>query len=302
MIRSSAEPRAALFYAVLALAMFAWGGSWVTAKWTAAYSPLVTGWWRFVFTAISFAAILLVRGESFHLPKRTWGFVGLSAVAIVLYNGLFLVGLRSGGGGYGGVLVPTTSPPMAFLIAIVFLRERVRVVTALGFVLGLGGGALQILGPAFTVDAFVRAENLAFLGASLSYAVLVHAGAVVQRDLSVFRYSFWLFALSSIAVWPFAGLGAPFAFETLRADFWVNVLYLTLVSGTFATTVYFVAARRLGPSRASSFSFLVPVAAVVLAFVFLGEEPAWTSVVGGALSVVAIVLIQRRAERQPGSR
>jgi drug/metabolite transporter (DMT)-like permease len=278
----------------MVLAMVAWGGSWVTARWANAYPPEVTAFWRFVINALSLVPILLCRRESFGLPRKAWLWVGLSAATLALYNLLFLAAMQHGPGGYGGVLVPTMNPLFSFLIAALFLTHRVGGVALAGLALGLAGGVLQIVGPQFQLEAFVRPENMLLVGAALVYALLTQFSSVAQRSISVFRYSFWTGLLCSVLLLPFAWNSQPFAFAVFGADFWIDVLYLALIAGTFGTTLYFEAARRVGAARGSSFAFLVPVSALALAWLFLGEQPAWTSVVGGALSIAAVLLIQRR--------
>ena len=221
--------------------------------------------------------------------------VGLSAAALAGYNLLFLAAMQHGPGGYGGVLVPTMNPLFSFLLALVFLRHSVGSRALGGLALGLLGGVVQILGPDFRLDAFLRPENLLLVAAAFVYAVLTQFSAVAQRGISVFRYSFWTSLLCTAFLLPFAWSHQPFAVATLGVDFWVNTLYLALAAGTFGTTLYFEAARRVGAARGSSFAFLVPVSALVLAFLFLGDQPAWTSLVGGALSIAAVLMIQRKA-------
>ena len=191
-------------------------------------------------------------------------------------------------------MVPTLSPQVNFLLSWLFLSLAVGRRQVLGLALGLTGGVVQILGPHLAWGSFLRPENLYFLGAACSYAVLTHGGALAQQHVSVFQYSFWLFTLSAGLILPVTLPAGPLGCWHFGADFWINVLYLTLGAGTFGTTIYFEAARRVGASSASSFTFLVPVTALAFAWLFLGEVPAWTSVAGGALSIVAVSLIQRR--------
>jgi len=291
------------FLFLMVLAMVSWGGSWVTAKWASAYPPEVTAVWRFFLSALSFLPILWWRKESLALPRQVWLWVGLSAASLAIYNLLFLTAMQHGPGGYGGVLVPTLNPQFSFLLAVLFLHHTVGRRALIGLALGLAGGIVQILGPSFRVEAFLRPENLLLVGAALAYAVLTQFSAVAQKQISVFRYTFWTSLLCTLMLAPIAWLRSPgpLDFGGLGFDFWVDTVYLALLAGTFGTTLYFEAARRVGAARASSFAFLVPVTALVLAFLFLGEEPAWTSVVGGALSVVAVMVIQSRSAPEKGS-
>jgi drug/metabolite transporter (DMT)-like permease len=297
----TAPSHSLLFLSLMVLAMVSWGGSWVTAKWAAGYPPEVTAVWRFFLSALSFLPILWWRKESLALPRKLWLWVGLSAASLAVYNLLFLTAMQHGPGGYGGVLVPTLNPQFSFLIAVIVLHQPLGRRALVGLALGLAGGVLQILGPHFELAAFLRPENLLLVGAALAYAVLTQFSAVAQKDLSVFRYTFWTSLLCTVFLAPFAWTSTPgpLALGALGFDFWIDTVYLALVAGTFGTTLYFEAARRVGGARASSFAFLVPVSALVLAFLFLGEVPAWTSVVGGGLSVAAVMVIQRRGTSTP---
>lgn len=285
--------RKPLFFALMALAMISWGGSWTVAKWAAGYPAEVTAFWRFVINALSFLPVLLIRGESLSLPKgaRRWTF--LSAAALALYNVLFLSAMKYGPGGYGGVLVPTLNPLFSFLIAAVFIRHRLVGLTLAGLAFGLAGGVLQIIGPGFSLSAFARTENLILVAAAATYALLTHASAKAQRGVGVLRYGFWTSLLCAVMLLPVSWSRNPFDFAALGALFWIDAAYLGLAAGTFGTTLYFEATRRIGAARASSFAFLVPVSALVIAFIFLGERPAWTSLAGGAVSVAAVLLIHR---------
>jgi len=292
--KSSSSDYSFVFYFFMVLAMISWGGSWVTARWASAYAPEVTAFWRFLISAASFLPILWWRRESLRLPRKAWPWVGLSALALAGYNLLFLTAMQHGPGGYGGVLVTTLNPQFNFLLAVLFLGHPVKAKALAGLALGLLGGVIQVVGPHQQWDAFLRPENLLLVGAAFVYAALTHFSAVAQKNLSVFRYSFWTSLLCTLLLIPFAWEKGPFAFGSLGADFWIDALYLALAAGTFGTTLYFEAARRVGAARGSSFAFLVPASALILAFVFLGERPEWTSVVGGALSIAAVMVIHRR--------
>lgn len=282
-----------LFYALMALAMVSWGGSWTVAKWAAGYPAELTAFWRFVLNAASFVPVLLLRREPLSLPRgaRLWTF--LSAAALAVYNVLFLTAMKHGPGGYGGVLVPTLNPLFSFLIAALFAKSRLAPVAFAGLLLGLAGGVLQIVGPEFSVASFARPENLILVAAAMAYALLTHASARAQRGVGVFRYGFWTSLLCAAMLLPFGWGSGPFDFGKLGGGFWIDAGYLGLAAGTFGTTLYFEATRRIGAARASSFAFLVPVSALAIAFLFLGEIPAWTSVAGGAVSVFAVLLIHR---------
>jgi drug/metabolite transporter (DMT)-like permease len=73
--------------------------------------------------------------------------------------------------------------------------------------------------------------------------------------------------------------------------FWMNMFYLSLVSTTFGTTMYFHASAKLGSAKASSYIFLVPFTALLGSWFFLKENPTWTIIAGGFFAVLAVYFI-----------
>ena len=50
---------------------------------------------------------------------------------------------------------------------------------------------------------------------------------------------------------------------------------------------------RLGSKKSTSFMYLVPTSAIGLSVILLNENLAWSTILGGALAVSAVYLINR---------
>jgi drug/metabolite transporter (DMT)-like permease len=140
--------------------------------------------------------------------------------------------------------------------------------------------------------------NLFFLGAAICWSVLTVVSQNVQRRVEFLAYSFYVnlvcTALNLAVLVP-----RGFALSPARpVVFWGGLGYLAVVGTAFATTVYFLASRRLGAHRAGSFIFLVPTFAVFLSWLLLGERPDAATLAGGAITLVAVYLINSR-DRPP---
>jgi drug/metabolite transporter (DMT)-like permease len=73
--------------------------------------------------------------------------------------------------------------------------------------------------------------------------------------------------------------------------FWLNFLLLNLGGTTFATTIYFIAIKKLGANSASTFVFLVPFFALVFWVILLQESLPLYSLVGAVLSIGSLVFL-----------
>ena len=87
--------------------------------------------------------------------------------------------------------------------------------------------------------------------------------------------------------------------EVILADqavgWWLPVLLLILLSAVLAYPSGIVAVRRLGSSLASFVSLTEVLFAVILAFILLGQRPGPIQLLGGALILAGIALVQRPA-------
>ncbi|KGE71715.1 DMT family transporter [Spirochaeta lutea] len=324
-----------MLFIVMFLAMFFWGGSWVSAKLLSVTAdPVLLTFWRFAL--ISVAALPLIRldrrlgswairagggaettppvnpgkglehraakspetNKTTQSNRHTWCWTVLAAVLLTLYNLVFFGGLQYGASGKAGVIVTTINPLFAFLLASLFEAHKPKVLQWLGLALGIAGGALQTLPDLLGGDRGLTVYTLLFLGAGLLWAGLTLCSHRAQRGSGVFTYTARVYSLSSgillvllLATRGFTWLGDPVMFQP---NFWLNELYLALPAGVFATGMYFFAAHALGSGRGSSFTFLVPLSALLLSWILLGEQPGIFTLLGGSLSAAAVYIIQKQ--------
>ena len=74
---------------------------------------------------------------------------------------------------------------------------------------------------------------------------------------------------------------------------WLAIVGIALLSTVLAITLYFAGLKRIGPVRASTLSTIEPLCTVALAAIVLDETVAPVQLAGGALILVAAVLIAR---------
>jgi O-acetylserine/cysteine efflux transporter len=78
---------------------------------------------------------------------------------------------------------------------------------------------------------------------------------------------------------------------------WIAIVYLALFATIVGFVLFYWAVRRFGAGIGAMSSYMVPVAALLLAFVFLGERPDPLQLLGGAviLSGVRVATLGPRA-------
>jgi drug/metabolite transporter (DMT)-like permease len=197
------------------------------------------------------------------------------------------------GASYMAVL-NATSPLFGALFGAVLGRERIGAGKIVGLLLGVAGVALLVgLGPV-AVSGWTLAAAAASLGASACYAFAGHyakAHGAVMTPLAL--------ALGSQM-----GAAAVLALPTLFAlpstmpppSALASAVALALVCTAAAYLAYFRLLVRIGPVRALTVTFLIPVFGLLWGALFLGE-PITLSMIAGCATVLLATRLVLRAER-----
>ena len=276
--------------------MVTWGLSWTNAKIVGMYgdAPLMT-FWRFVFATLSFAPIVYFTKNSFSINGKSLRFIALNALFMTSYNYFYFRGTQVGLAGAGGVLVTTLNPiNTAILAAILFNIPLYRKDIA-GMIIGFIGGGMIMNIWNMDMDLFLQSGNTHFLLASLSWAAVTLITSRSKDVMPFIPYSFWCFGIASLLSLLLAfdqPLLSIFQFDWV---FWLNMMLLAVGAMAFGTTIYFLASRQLGPQKASSFIFTVPVTAMLFAMLFLNEELTITIAIGSILAMFAVYLINKKS-------
>jgi drug/metabolite transporter (DMT)-like permease len=308
MIRTPSERSTGAFlYPLLSLAMVIWGGTWPAGKIAStAARPEVTIFWRFFLTAVAFLPVLLFmqrkaarapRTPGAHeprfaaMPARAWLYTIATAAAVIVYNQLYLNGLRLGLAGVGGIVAPTVGALVTGIASLAFQRRRPGPLAAIGLALGLAGGLVILRVWRFNLAELASSGNLLFIGAAVAWSAVTFLSNRAQETSHFATHTFAVYALAAVFALPFALHGGGLMPPAEGPSFWLLVLFLGVAATDFATTVFFLSASLLGTGRASSFLFIVPTSAILLAWLVLGERPDAVTLVGGVLSIAAVYLV-----------
>jgi drug/metabolite transporter (DMT)-like permease len=253
---------------------------------------------RFALAALLFWLIVLPRGaarELRALPRRDLALaLALGACGYALQAGCYFAALTRIDASLLALLL-YTFPAIVTVAAIVIGRERAtrRRIAALAIA---SSGLVLVL-------ASARPDAIDPLGAALALAAAcVYSTYILVSDGVAGRVSPpVLSALVCSGAAVSLGIGTALLGELRPGDVtlegWGWLACLSIVSTVGAVSMFFAGLRRVGPTAASILSTLEPVVTVLLAYLVFAERLGAVQVLGGALVLSAVLVLNARRPR-----
>lgn len=248
---------------------------------------------RLVLGALVLTMVLKAARRRLPASGAVWGHLAAAAVlGNVIPYFLFAAGQQSVSSGLAGSLNATT-PLWALLIGLAVRTEpTVGAIRAAGLLLGFLG-ALTILAPWEEAGGDLWG-SVACLGAAFSYgASYVYIGRFLRRskEPAIILSATQLIAAAGISL-----AVAPAFSRELGPLTWGPLAAVTVL-GVLGTGAAYVLNYRLitdeGPTFASTVTYLLPVVAVSLGVLVLGEPLSAHLILGTALVLIGLGLIRR---------
>ncbi len=298
---------AGLGFAVLSAASFGLSGP-------LARGLMDTGWTAgaAVTVRIALAAAVLVPPALLSLRGRWW-LLRRNAGTILLYGVLAVAGAQfayfqavSTMAVAVALLIEYTAP--VAVIGWLWLRHAQRpgrrtlagaAVAGVGLVLVLdvlSGASVSTAGVLWALAAMTGAATYFVISADegngLPPLVLAAGGLVTGGAL--------LLALGAIGLVPMRAATQPVTYAGHTVAWWLPLLALGLITAALSYTTGIAAGRRLGSRLASFVALLEVLAALVFAWLLLGQLPDLVQLVGGVVVLAGVVLVKLGEPRVAG--
>ncbi|MGY5355823.1 DMT family transporter [Wenyingzhuangia sp. IMCC45467] len=288
-----------ILLAAMIISMCTWGTSWTCAKVLGTYtSALNLSLMRFILVPLTLILLTFFTKIKINVSKKGWFHVIGASVFILLYTLFFFKGVHKGFAGAGGVLVTTINPIFAYIIGLLISKILPKKQEYIGLLLGFIAG-MTLLKVWDNSDAIFSTGNIYFLLAAFVWAVMSKISSHANKFGNAIGFSLWTHIVAAIILCFFVDFKS-LEQTLLNADtkFWLNILYFGIVNSALATTCFLYVTARIGAEKASTYIFIVPSTAVLTSYLFIGEQILWNTVVGGALGIVAVFIINGKFSRK----
>ncbi len=276
---------------LLLLALSAiWGSSFIFMRHLAPLiGPVATADLRMLLAGIFLALVFLATrfGPEWRKNWKRFLLIGLlnSAIPFVLYSAaaLYLPASME-------AIFNSMSPMFGAIFGAIWLGEPLTVRKGAGLLLGVGGVVVMSSLGRLPGGLPTALAILACLIAPMCYGL---AGVYIKRKASGVKpmaIAGGSQLLGGLALMPFLFIFPPAA-SAVTPRVALIVVAFALLCSAVAYIIYYKLIADVGPTRALTVTFLVPVFAILWGLLFLGETVTWSMGLGAAIILAGTFLV-----------
>ncbi len=279
---------------LMGLTVAMWGFSWIAMKSLVPYiGPFDLVMWRYALAFVALLVVLLVTRQPLKCPPFMLT-LGIAVFQTTAFQCLCQLALVTGGAGHV-VMLAYTMPFWVALFAWPLLGERPTRRHVLGFICA-GVGLIAIIAPWQGLGS-LTGSLLALLG-GVSWGL----GAVLSKIMfqrhapKVLTLTMWQMALGTLLTFPVT-LIFPQQEMILSPELFWGLAYTAIGASALGWWLWMSVVRRVSATVAGMSSLGVPVLTVLLAWLFLSEQPSTAELFGVAFIMMGLVIVNLEGNR-----
>ena len=246
---------------------------------------------RFTLGAGLMAGLLAVRRERWPRGSTLVRLIGMGALGYVGQSFSYLTATQFASAGLVALLL-YLYPVFVAILSAIFLKEKFTPIKIAALTLATFGAALTANPQGGEWTGILLA-----VAAAAIYSVYIIVGTGVMRQVSAFQSSTVIFASAGAVYTTLAVIRGPQLPQSGAG--WAAVIAIVLIATVIPVVTFLAGLRRIGPTNASMLSTVEPIVTVLLAALLFGDVLTSESLIGGALILIAVVMLTRGELRQP---
>ena len=284
----------ALFY--VAIAMLTWSSAYAAIAYgLAGFTPGEVALARLLLGSICFVLWMRIRGLRLP-PLAAWpALLALGVIGLSVYHLCLNYAETRIASGTAAIII-ALAPAATAAASAVWLRERLSRRAITGLVIALAGVVLVVL---------TSGETVSFQPKAALVLVSVVASAIYFTAQKPFSGRYGAEAVTTVTILggalgalPF-GLGLPHALTVASASRIAALVWLGVAPTFLGYLTWNMALHRASVSKVSSFIYSSTPIALLISWIWLGEQPGWATLIGGAIVVGGVILTNTRARARP---
>jgi drug/metabolite transporter (DMT)-like permease len=270
-----------------------WGGSFLFMRVAAAdFGPLPLVELR-LLTGVAILLPFLWQARARITPRHWLRFALIGSLNSAIPFSLFAWGAERAPAGIGAIANSMTVL-FAALVAFLLFREHIGFRRMIALIVGFVG--VVILASGRTAGDNVAGAAIAGTLASLCYGFAINFTRHWLADLPPVVAVAGTLSCATVLVAPFAFAAWPAT--PIPPASWIAGTLLGVLCTGIAYVLFFRLIQRVGSSRASTTTYLVPIFGVAWGWLLLGERPTPTMIASAMLILGSVILSQRETQRR----
>ncbi|MDA9439738.1 ABC transporter permease [Bradyrhizobium sp. CCBAU 51745] len=285
-------------WSLLAVLSILWGGSFFfNGAALRELPPLTLVFLRVVLGAAMLLPLLRMQGIGFPKGVAGWTtFVAIGLLNNVIPFSLIAIGQTLVPSGLASILNATT-PLFTVLVMAAAGEETLQARRVAGVALGIAG-VIILRGSGIETRSGQGIGILLCLGGALSYGFAALAARRLLKDSAPLGTAAFQLMASTVMMAIVAGVvEQPWRQPMPGLATWLAVLGLAALSTALAYIVFFQIIRRSGATNVMLVTLLIPVTAILLGWLVLGEPMSMHEIGGAIIIGSALIVIDGRALR-----
>jgi drug/metabolite transporter (DMT)-like permease len=293
-----------LIYVLLAFSTSLWGSAFIAGKYAVvSFEPATIAFLRFFFAALILFPLMWITQKN--RVKPTWKDLGLFALlgltGITIYNICFFMASK-----YATVIKSSLfiaiNPVLITLLSHYFLKEKIGKKHIIGMIVALFGVVIIITNGQLMriVQLDFQFIDLVLLMAVITWSLYSVLGKVALQKFNAVVSTTYAIGFGTLFLVPFViGELSVEVLTNATPSAWIAVLHMSVFVTVVSFILYYNGIKEIGAAKASVFINVMPLSAVILATVMLGEVFTLPYILGaifviGGVSYSTITRVNRR--------
>lgn len=277
---------------LLVIVVLTWGANYGIVKSAFQdFSPVLFGAIRFTLCGLLVLLITFKREKGISIQKKDIGKVAwVGILGIGIYQAIWSIGLDLTSASNSALILSTT-PLWGSLYVHLIEKESVGWKQYLYMLVSLFGVVLVILKPTarlhFSLDT-LPGDLLSLIAAFCAAVFLSVWSKPLLKIYSPLRLMGYCMMIGSLVLWlavPF--LATPVALNQVGAASWWALGYAIFLPGIIGHVSYYGGIERLGVTRSMVYLYFIPLVAILVNYLWMGEKIFPQQILGGILILLS---------------